>query len=240
MSKAFETRSASQPTLADVVRRWAWIGILGGSSIGFSLLFACATPFVALVTLAALSMTRRDALIVTGAVWLANQAVGYGILDYPRTFDSYAWGVAIGVAALLALFAARTIGEQVERRGPFVATGAAFGVAFAIYELTLYISAFWLPSSGFRRVVVGCRLHPAGQCAWLGRPDHPQACGGDCRAGDDQGVGIALVSARQSQPRSESPAPAGVPRHELRRACRSDPGGPPASNAAACAAGHAH
>ena len=52
-----------------------------GQSIGFSLVFACATPFVALVTLAALTMSRRDAFIVTGAVWLANQAVG---LRHPR------------------------------------------------------------------------------------------------------------------------------------------------------------
>jgi hypothetical protein len=138
---------AQPPASTDAARRWAWIGLLGGASIGFSLVFACATPFVALVTLAALTMTRRDALIVAGAVWLANQAVGYGILDYPRTFDSYAWGVAIGLAALLALLAARAIGEQFERRGPIVTTGICFLSAFAVYELALYAASFWLSSS---------------------------------------------------------------------------------------------
>ena len=117
--------AAHQPTPAYVARRWAWIALLGGASIGFGLAFACATPFVALVTLAALTMSRRDAFIVTGAVWLANQAVGYGILDYPRTFDSYAWGVAIGMAVLLALLAARAVGDRFERRGPIVSTGVA-------------------------------------------------------------------------------------------------------------------
>jgi hypothetical protein len=139
---------AAQPSApADVVRRWAWIGLLGSASIGFSLVFACATPFVALVTLAALTMSRRDALIVTAAVWLANQAVGYAILDYPRTFDSYAWGVAIGIATLLALAVARAIGERFERSGPFVSTGLAFLSSFAVYELALYAASFGLASS---------------------------------------------------------------------------------------------
>ena len=139
---------AAQPSApADVVRRWAWIGLLGSASIGFSLVFACAMPFVALVTLAALTMSRRDALIVTAAVWLANQAVGYAILDYPRTFDSYAWGVAIGIATLLALAVARAIGERFERSGPFVSTGLAFLSSFAVYELALYAASFVLASS---------------------------------------------------------------------------------------------
>ena len=139
---------AAQPSApADVVRRWAWIGLLGSASIGFSLVFACAMPFVALVTLAALTMSRRDALIVTAAVWLANQAVGYAILDYPQTFDSYAWGVAIGIAVLLALAVARAIGERFERSGPFVSTGLAFLSSFAVYELALYAASFGLASS---------------------------------------------------------------------------------------------
>jgi hypothetical protein len=146
MANISQIQAAHQPAPAYVARRWAWIGLLGGASIGFSLVFACATPFVALVTLAALTMNRRDAFIVTGAVWLANQAVGYGILGYPRTFDSYVWGVAIGITVLLALVVARAIGEQFERRGPIVSTGLAFLSAFAVYELALYAASFWLSS----------------------------------------------------------------------------------------------
>jgi hypothetical protein len=147
MPNISRSQAAPQPTPADVARRWAWIGLVGGASISFSLVFACATPFVAVVTLAALTMSRRDAFIVTAAVWLANQAVGYGVLDYPRTFDSYAWGAAVGVAVLLALLAARAIGEQFEWRGPIVSTGIAFLSAFAVYELALCAASFWLSSS---------------------------------------------------------------------------------------------
>jgi hypothetical protein len=157
MPSTSQTQAAQPPAPTDVARRWAWIGLLGGASIGFSLVFACATPFVALVTLAALTMSRRDAFIVTGAVWLANQAVGYGILDYPRTFDSYAWGVAIGLAVLLALVTARAVSEQFGRRGPIVATAIAFLSAFAVHELALYAASFWLSSSdtAFSGPIVG-------------------------------------------------------------------------------------
>jgi hypothetical protein len=157
MPNISQIQAAEPPAPAFVARRWAWIVLLGSASIGFSLVFACATPFVALVTLAALTMSRRDAFIVAGAVWLANQAVGYGILDYPRTFDSYAWGVAIGIAVLLALLAARAIGERFERSGPFVSTGLAFLSAFAVYELALYAASFWLPGNdtAFSWAIVG-------------------------------------------------------------------------------------
>ena len=157
MPSTSQTQAAQPPAPTDVARRWAWIGLLGGASMGFSLVFACATPFVALVTLAALTMSRRDAFIVTGAVWLANQAVGYGILDYPRTFDSYAWGVAIGLAVLLALVVARAVGERFERSGAFVSTGLAFLSALAANELALYAASFWLSSgdAAFSWPIVG-------------------------------------------------------------------------------------
>jgi hypothetical protein len=34
------------------------------------------------------------------ALWLADQIVGYAIHGYPRTPESFAWGAAIGAAAL--------------------------------------------------------------------------------------------------------------------------------------------
>jgi hypothetical protein len=146
MQNTLRAASDDQIPATTTIRRGAWIGLLAGSSIGFSLIFACATPFVALATVATITMIRRDALIVTVAAWLANQAVGYGILNYPHTPESYAWGAATGVAALLALLMARTVCAQVARRGPVVATAMTFTAAFAVYELALHGAAFWLPS----------------------------------------------------------------------------------------------
>jgi hypothetical protein len=127
--------------------RWLWIGLLGGSSIGFSLVFACATPFVALVALATTLMARRDAFVVAGFVWLVNQAVGYGILNYPHTLNSYAWGLAIGAAVALSLLAAQSLSGQLARWPVIARTAAAFGMAFAVYELALYVASFWLSSN---------------------------------------------------------------------------------------------
>jgi hypothetical protein len=118
------------------VRSWYWIGILGFSSIAFSLVFACATPFVALAALAAVSMDRRDAAIVTGLAWIANQLVGYGILNYPQTFNSFAWGAVIGVAAYAGLASALAIKHLLGNGLPALAVG--FAAAFVGYELMLY------------------------------------------------------------------------------------------------------
>ena len=61
---------------------WLWIALIGGGSIALSRAFACATPFAALATLAALTMGGRDAVLLVGFVWAANQAVGFGLLHY--------------------------------------------------------------------------------------------------------------------------------------------------------------
>lgn len=67
------------------IRRSLWIVLVIVSSIGFSFALACATPFAALGTLAALHMRRRDLLVMVGLAWLANQIIGYGFLAYPQT-----------------------------------------------------------------------------------------------------------------------------------------------------------
>ena len=56
-------------------RRPIWIALLVIASIAFSLGFACATPFAAFAAAAALTMNRRDAMLLVGLVWLANQGV---------------------------------------------------------------------------------------------------------------------------------------------------------------------
>jgi len=81
--------------------------VLTAAAILFSFAFACATPFPALTALAALHLRRSDALALTGIAWVANQAIGYGLLGYPQTWDSFAWGGVIGVSA----FAGSGVGD---------------------------------------------------------------------------------------------------------------------------------
>lgn len=134
-------------TISDGARRGLWITLLTASSVALSLIFACATPFAAFATLAAMNMKRSDAFTLAIVVWLANQVVGYGILHYPQTPDSFAWGAAIGIAALLATWTAASVGRYLFLTLPLLPTAIAFAGAFAAYELTLYAASFVLPSS---------------------------------------------------------------------------------------------
>lgn len=130
------------PQQRQAERRVAWIALIVGSGIGFSFFFACATPFAALATLAALKVERRDTIAIVGLVWLANQVIGYSVLGYPWTWDSAAWGLAIGASGLLALLAAIALAPT--RSAP-LAVSLPFIGAFATYELSLYGAACVLP-----------------------------------------------------------------------------------------------
>lgn len=132
-----------------------WIALVSGSIVLFSLALACATPFAALATVGGLALRRGQALALVGTAWFANQAVGYGLLNYPRTPDSFAWGAAMGIAALgatLAVPALRRLGQS-----PLVGWSAGFALAFAVYEGVLFAATAILPSGegAFSPAVMG-------------------------------------------------------------------------------------
>jgi hypothetical protein len=140
-----------QPT-----KRAAWIALLTGASVLFSFALACATPFPALATLAALHMRKRDAVALTAAAWLANQIIGYSFLHYPQTLDSFAWGGVIGVSALAAAVAAMASETLARRAGWAIAMLSAFFSAFIAYEGILYAATAVLPSepSAFSMAII--------------------------------------------------------------------------------------
>ena len=127
---------------APVVWRQAlWLALLVGASVAFSLGFACAAPLAAFGALAAMTLSQRDALLLTGAVWLANQLVGFAILDYPWTVSTFAWGIALGIVTALATVAARAMATRVDGRGAAVVSLAAFTSAFIVYEGGIFVVA---------------------------------------------------------------------------------------------------
>jgi len=131
-----------------------WIVLIVTSGICLSTFFACVTPFAALATLAALKLGRREAVAVVGLVWLANQAIGYGFLGYPWTWDSGAWGLAIGASTGFAILAAK--GLSTIRPAP-LAVSLPFVAAFVVFEFGLFLAGFVLPGSegAFTASVVG-------------------------------------------------------------------------------------
>lgn len=121
-----------------------WVGVVSVASVLFSWALACATPFAAIATIAGTRMNIRGAMALTGVAWLANQLVGYLVLGYPTTWDSFAWGAAIGVASLVAVLCVTAIRRTFV--ADFASLGLGFVTAFLAYELVLLAATAILPS----------------------------------------------------------------------------------------------
>ena len=145
--------SPGQPKVARLI----WAALLISGSIVLSAKFSCATPFAALAALAALDMKRTEGLLLVVGVWAANQAVGYGLLGYPMEAQSFAWGVAIGIAAVAGYVSARCAIAAMAPQGLVAATGAALIAAFVVYQAVLFATTAILPSgeTAFSWPVVG-------------------------------------------------------------------------------------
>jgi hypothetical protein len=124
-------------------REFVWLILLLLSSLVFSLGFACATPLAAFGAIAAVAFSRRDALILCGAVWLVNQVVGYAILKYTWSVSSVSWGLVLGGATIIASLSARWIYGHTKTPYLFRLV-AAFIAAFASFEVSLYAVAVFV------------------------------------------------------------------------------------------------
>lgn len=114
----------------DGTARIAWPVALGLSALVGSMALACMLPFAGLAAVAALTADARRGAGVVLAAWLANQAIGYGLLGYPVDGYSLSWGLAIGMATLASLFVARAAARLHWLAAPLA--------AFAAYEGLLY------------------------------------------------------------------------------------------------------
>ena len=121
-----------------------WLGLLVAASALLTASFTCVTPFAAFAVIGALSLTRWKAAGFVAAVWLGNQAVGFGLLNYPWTAGSVGWGLAIGAAAVLATVAAHAMLARARALASPLRALAAFALAFGVYQLALYAAALSL------------------------------------------------------------------------------------------------
>jgi hypothetical protein len=155
--------------LSTGLRRPFWIASLVAASVAFSLGFACATPLAAFAALAALTMTRRDAFLLTGLVWFANQCVGFGVLHYPWTADCLAWGVGLGIVALLSVLGAEFCAKRFIALNGILASTLVFLVAFGVYEGLLFIASMTFQSGveDYAPAIVG-RIFAINAVAFIG------------------------------------------------------------------------
>ncbi|MDQ6702580.1 MAG: hypothetical protein M3Z96_05500 [Pseudomonadota bacterium] len=131
--------------LTSAGRRPLWIALLVVASVVFSLGFACAVPLAAFAAIAALTLSRRDAFALVGAIWLANQIAGFAVHHYPVTASTLAWGARLGAVALLSTLAAQWVKDHLAQ-SHMAAAAAAFLAVFAMYEGSLFAISLALAS----------------------------------------------------------------------------------------------
>jgi hypothetical protein len=120
-----------------------WAATVAGASVLGSWIFACIMPFTAIGVLLAATMPLRKAMTWMAGVWLSNQLVGYLILDYPRTMNSFAHGGSLLVASMAGLMVAHHVLKWRKDSG-IASLGIAFVAAFTTYEALLYVAALYL------------------------------------------------------------------------------------------------
>jgi hypothetical protein len=110
------------------------ISALAVASILLTIGFACAVPLAAFAAIAAIAFNRREALVAIGAVWLANQTWGFAFMHYPTDAETFAWGGALGIVALLSCEAS---GLTMRRLPGIAGACTTFLVTFLVYEGSL-------------------------------------------------------------------------------------------------------
>lgn len=115
--------------------RAAWLAAFLLTTLLFSVGLTCAVPLVAFAAICALRQSRPQALLFTGALWLATELIGFTLLRFPVGLAAFGWGALVGVALMIATLAAGAAAQRVPRVAGVVAT---FLSAFVAYEGVLW------------------------------------------------------------------------------------------------------
>jgi hypothetical protein len=143
-----------------------WSAGLVALVLGGCLLIGCLEPLVAVAVIAAGSLPLGRALLLTAGVWLAGQAIGFGLHDYPRDAQALSWGVGLGLAALVSVAAAAPTLAAFKDKPVWVRAGAGFIAAFVANQLVIL---------GVEQAITGaCTVRPgvvslvgASNAAWM-------------------------------------------------------------------------
>jgi hypothetical protein len=111
--------------------RSLWISSLIVVGFLLSPAFHCGFPLAAFAAVAALTLNRRDALLLSGSVWLANQTNVLASLHHPATANTLAWSAALGAIALLSCEGAGLVARRMKG---VAGACAAFLGAFFVYK----------------------------------------------------------------------------------------------------------
>ncbi len=113
-------------------------------------------PLVGFAAVAGNTLTRNKALISAMSIWFANQLYGFTIRQYPRTFESFTWGLVMGLG-MLAVTWLVTLQPKFSRRsfrGYLLWLAIAVVGGYAIYQGSIVLIAQLMGGHGFSSTIL--------------------------------------------------------------------------------------
>ena len=108
--------------------------VLAATTLSGTVVLACMMPFAAIAAIAAMAMPLRRGLAAVALCWVGNQVLGFGLMGFPWDAPTFAGGLSLLAASLIAFAAVRGLAY---RGGPLL----AFLAAFAAFEVSLFAYA---------------------------------------------------------------------------------------------------
>ncbi|MEQ8963432.1 MAG: hypothetical protein RLP02_36930 [Coleofasciculus sp. C2-GNP5-27] len=129
-----------------IAKRQLWFFLLLTLGSASNVLYTCTVPLVGFGAIAGATLPRRRALVTVMSMWLANQVLGFTIHQYPWTLSTFAWGLVLGVGAVVVTLLASL--KLKLSKNDLTAYGAWLGIAlvigFGVYELTIWLACLVL------------------------------------------------------------------------------------------------
>ena len=108
-------------------------------------------PLVGFAAVAGNTLTRKKALISAMSIWFANQLYGFTIRQYPRTSESFTWGLVMGLGMLTVTWLV-TLQPKFSRRsfrGYLLWLALAVVGGYAIYQGSIVLITQLMGGHGF-------------------------------------------------------------------------------------------
>ena len=132
----------ANPSNSALLQRMTLGSLLTAATVLGSLALACAMPFAGLAALAVLFLPRRDAYVLIGVNWLANQLIGFALLHYPMTGAGLVAGLGLGVACFGGVVAGAFAADRLCKAVNFpLAALGTLAATFAAYEGLCFLTS---------------------------------------------------------------------------------------------------
>jgi hypothetical protein len=135
----------TSPNHSRIWQRTTWVGVLTLAAIVSTFTLACATPFAALIALAVLFLPRKDAWLLIGINFAANQAIGFAFLHYPLTLSCFLGGFNLALACVVSAIAAMAAQKALVRTGPLLSVLGVFAASAVVFQAVLHVGLAWRP-----------------------------------------------------------------------------------------------